>query len=219
MAFAMAEGFLLFLEVMIMIYDQVIFHSTQIISLTRTFCKFLYTRVVRRTYVNNKGFVTQGCMKLRLSSKQSAGIWKKKMSKSKKHTCEEINSEEIEIKRVKKSRKSGQRTKPNILIAGTPGTGKSSLCEKIKEIMPAEENVKVINLGEFAKENDFLGDWDDKYECHEIDEEKVLDKLEDIIATGNIIIEHHVTVRIGKSEKNFSDYFNSRLILFTGLLS
>ena len=114
------------------------------------------------------------------------------MSKSTKHTCEEINSEEIEIKRVKKSRKSGQRTKPNILIAGTPGTGKSSLCEKIREIMPAEGHVKVINLGEFAKENDFLGDWDDKYECHEIDEDKVLDELEDVIATGNIIIEHHV---------------------------
>jgi len=115
------------------------------------------------------------------------------MSKSTKHTCEEINSKENEIKRVKKSLKSGRRLKPNILIAGTPGTGKSSLCKRLKDLLPADENVKVINLGEFAKENDFLGDWDDKYESHEIDEDKVLDELEDIIATGNIIIEHHVT--------------------------
>ena len=71
--------------------------------------------------------------------------------------------------------------------------GKSSLCKRLKDLLPADENVKVINLGEFAKENDFLGDWDDKYESHEIDEDKVLDELEDIIATGNIIIEHHVT--------------------------
>ena len=86
------------------------------------------------------------------------------------------------------SLKSGRRLKPNILIAGTPGTGKSSLCKRLKDLLPADENVKVINLGEFAKENDFLGDWDDKYESHEIDEDKVLDELEDIIQFDKIPI-------------------------------
>ena len=38
-----------------------------------------------------------------------------------------------------------------------------------------------------------LGDWDSQYECHDIDEDKLIDDLEDTMAEGNVIIEHHVT--------------------------
>ena len=93
-------------------------------------------------------------------------------------------------KRVKKTTKNNAtRNKPNILITGTPGTGKSTLCKKLVTCA----QVKWINVGEFAKENDCLGEWDSRYECHELDEDKVIDELEDVLSEGNIVIEHHVT--------------------------
>ena len=39
----------------------------------------------------------------------------------------------------------------------------------------------------------FSGDWDSQYECYDIDEDKLIDDLEDTMAEGNILIEHHVT--------------------------
>ena len=92
-------------------------------------------------------------------------------------------------KRVKKTTKNSTRVRPNILITGTPGTGKSTLCKKLVTCA----QVKWINVGEFAKENNCLGVWDSRYECHELDEDKVVDELEDVMAEGNIVIEHHVT--------------------------
>jgi len=93
-------------------------------------------------------------------------------------------------KKVKKSKVSEERKVPNILITGTPGTGKSTLCQKLQEKRP---NLKWINVGEFAKANQCLGDWDSQYECYDIDEDKLIDDLEDTMAEGNILIEHHVT--------------------------
>ena len=43
------------------------------------------------------------------------------------------------------------------------------------------------------KDNNCLGDWDPDYECHELDEDKVLDLLEMKQKPGGLIIEHHVT--------------------------
>ena len=110
---------------------------------------------------------------------------------NKKHTCEEMeDAYESSKKRVKKHSTNEKRKRPNILITGTPGTGKSTLCESLKNSI---ENVNVINVGQFAKENGCLGDWDEKYECHELDEDRVLDELEEILSKGNCIIDYHIT--------------------------
>lgn len=93
-------------------------------------------------------------------------------------------------KKMKTSKQNNERTLPNILVTGTPGTGKTSLCRKLQE---KRSNLKCINIGEFAKANNCLGDWDSQYECHDIDEDKLIDDLEDTMAEGNVIIEHHVT--------------------------
>ena len=93
-------------------------------------------------------------------------------------------------KKVKKSKANDERKAPNILITGTPGTGKSTLCQKLQE---KGSNLRWINIGEFAKANKYLGEWDSQYECYDIDEDKLLDDLEDTMAEGNILIEHHVT--------------------------
>ena len=83
------------------------------------------------------------------------------------------------------------RVNPNILITGTPGVGKS----KFAELLQSKIGVKVINVGHFAKENNFLGEWDEKYQSHELQEDELLDKLEESVGQdteGHYVVEHHV---------------------------
>jgi len=83
------------------------------------------------------------------------------------------------------------RVNPNILITGTPGVGKS----KFAELLHTKIGVKVINVGHFAKENNMLGEWDDKYQSHELQEDELLDKLEESVGKdteGYYVVEHHV---------------------------
>ncbi|XP_059097384.1 adenylate kinase isoenzyme 6-like [Tigriopus californicus] len=92
---------------------------------------------------------------------------------------------------AKKVRKSQAQVKslPNILITGTPGTGKSTLSKVLGE----KSGLKWISIGDFAKEKGFLGDYDSELECHELEEDPLLDELEDLIGAGGIIVDHHVT--------------------------
>ena len=64
------------------------------------------------------------------------------------------------------------------------------MCETLQETI---KDLKIINIGQFAKENNCLGEWDEKYESYEIDEDKIIDELEEIISGGNVVVEHHVT--------------------------
>lgn len=81
------------------------------------------------------------------------------------------------------------KVNPNILISGTPGVGKSSLAS----VLAQKSGLVWLNVGQFAKDNDCLGDWDPEYECHEMDEDRVLDLLEEKQKPGGLIFEHHVT--------------------------
>ena len=82
------------------------------------------------------------------------------------------------------------RSKPNILVTGTPGTGKTRLAARLQDSL----GFNVINVGDFSKENDCLGEWDDDYQSHEIEEDKLLDLLEPKLGQGEggVIVEHHV---------------------------
>lgn len=91
-------------------------------------------------------------------------------------------------KKVKKTRTTSPRLQPNLLVTGTPGTGKSTLCRKLEDV-----GLKWVNIGQFAKENNCLGNWDEDYDCFELDEDKVIDELEDLMANGGVVVEHHVT--------------------------
>ena len=94
-------------------------------------------------------------------------------------------------KKVKKAANfTKERSKPNILVTGTPGVGKSLLCQKLCERV---KTLKCINIGEFAKENDCLEEWDEDLQSHAFNEDKVIDELEDLMGEGGVVIEHHVT--------------------------
>lgn len=58
----------------------------------------------------------------------------------------------------------------NIVICGTPGTGKSTLVEEVQKKL---KNIDTINLSIFAKDNDCIEEYDEELDTHIIDEEKL----------------------------------------------
>merc|ERR1712156_161251 len=107
----------------------------------------------------------------------------KKVGKMSGYKSDE-DHEDKPVKRVKKSKINcrSKRAGPNILVTGTPGTGKSTLCRRLVD----GNTLKWINVGDFATQAGCLGEWDERYDCHELDEDKLIDELEDIMAEGNV---------------------------------
>ncbi len=62
-----------------------------------------------------------------------------------------------------------KRQLPNVLVTGTPGTGKSTTCEQIAEAT----RLRHVNVGDLVKSQDLHCGWDEEYSCHIIDEDKV----------------------------------------------
>lgn len=62
-----------------------------------------------------------------------------------------------------------KRRLPNVLVTGTPGTGKSTTCEQIAEAT----GLCYVNVGDLVKSQDLHCGWDDEFSCHIIDEDKV----------------------------------------------
>ena len=60
------------------------------------------------------------------------------------------------------------RTRPNILVTGTPGTGKTVTAHTLAE----KTGLNYINVGDLAKEKHLYDGWDEEYGCHVLDEDK-----------------------------------------------
>lgn len=67
----------------------------------------------------------------------------------------------------------------NVIICGTPGTGKSTLVDKIKPFLSSHD---FINLSKFAIDNGCISFYDERLETSVIDEEILIDKLETVLA-------------------------------------
>eukprot|EP00700_Malawimonas_jakobiformis_P001595 EC721870.1.p1 GENE.EC721870.1~~EC721870.1.p1 ORF type:complete len:170 (+),score=36.32 EC721870.1:47-556(+) len=76
---------------------------------------------------------------------------------------------------------------PNILITGTPGTGKTTLAERVA----AATGLRHINVTELAKEKDYVEEYDEELDTFIIDEDKVCDELEPLMQMGGCIIDYH----------------------------
>ncbi|XP_059300464.1 adenylate kinase isoenzyme 6 homolog [Lycium ferocissimum] len=78
------------------------------------------------------------------------------------------------------------RKKPNILITGIPGTGKTTTADALAEVT----ELRHINVGEFANEKNLINGWDDTFDCYYINQDLVCDELENLIEEGGNIVDH-----------------------------
>ncbi|KAK9079411.1 hypothetical protein SSX86_001082 [Deinandra increscens subsp. villosa] len=79
------------------------------------------------------------------------------------------------------------RSKPNILVTGTPGTGKTTTSSALSEAT----HLRHINIGDLVKDKKLHDGWDDELQCYIINEDLVCDELEDIMEQGGNIVDYH----------------------------
>ena len=83
---------------------------------------------------------------------------------------------------------------PNILVTGTPGVGKTSLCSLLENQLPEEHNIEgfeYIKLAELVKSKKLYKEWDQKFDVPIFDVDLVCDELEPKMSNGGIILEFH----------------------------
>ncbi len=84
-----------------------------------------------------------------------------------------------------------KRALPNILVCGTPGTGKTSLCELAAERCSVLRHVRV---GDIVAAQGFHAGRDAAHDAFLIDEaaeDKIVDELEPSMSAGGVLLEHH----------------------------
>jgi broad-specificity NMP kinase len=77
--------------------------------------------------------------------------------------------------------------KPNVLVTGTPGTGKSATVEGALEQLPGWRG---LNVGAEVRAHR-LWESEDADGTVMLDEERLLDHLEERLAEGGFVVEHH----------------------------
>jgi broad-specificity NMP kinase len=87
---------------------------------------------------------------------------------------------------------------PNILICGTPGTGKTQLCKALVEAQPDFEHV---NLSELVVADPKLReDYDEASQSWILNDDAIVDCLEEKMARGGVVLDTHSLI----------DYFPER---------
>ncbi|ORX95019.1 P-loop containing nucleoside triphosphate hydrolase protein [Basidiobolus meristosporus CBS 931.73] len=79
------------------------------------------------------------------------------------------------------------RTRPNILITGTPGTGKTTT----SELAALATGLEHICVGQLVKEKNLHDGRDETYDSYILNDDKLCDELEDRMGQGGCIIDFH----------------------------
>jgi len=80
-----------------------------------------------------------------------------------------------------------ERTAPNIMIAGTPGTGKSTLAKELAQ----RSGLHYIDVTQVVQDGGFTEGYDEALQCGILDEDQLIDELEDRMSAGGNIVDYH----------------------------
>ncbi|TVY51311.1 Adenylate kinase isoenzyme 6 HBR1-like protein [Lachnellula cervina] len=87
------------------------------------------------------------------------------------------------------------RSKPNIIVTGTPGVGKTTHCE----ILAENTGLKHFSINEVVKDRGCHDGYDEEFKSWMVDEDKLLDAIEDEVKQGGYIIDWHACDLFPKS--------------------
>jgi broad-specificity NMP kinase len=76
---------------------------------------------------------------------------------------------------------------PNILVTGTPGTGKTTTAQLVAQ----ELDLTHIEIGKIVKEHNLHDGFVEEFGSYEINEDLLLDYLEPLVAKGGVVVDHH----------------------------
>eukprot|EP00756_Hemistasia_phaeocysticola_P050534 Hpha_TRINITY_DN2549_c0_g1::TRINITY_DN2549_c0_g1_i1::g.1398::m.1398/K18532/AK6, FAP7; adenylate kinase len=80
-----------------------------------------------------------------------------------------------------------QPLRPNILVTGTPGVGKTSLCAALADATP----LRNIELGSVIREQHLHQGQDEEFDALVPDEDAIVDSLDDDMVEGGVILDYH----------------------------
>lgn len=80
------------------------------------------------------------------------------------------------------------RTKPNIVVTGTPGVGKSTLAAQLAD----STGLQVVAVNGLVKERALHDGWDAQLRSWIVDDDKLLDEVEPLLEAGGRIVDWHV---------------------------
>lgn len=80
------------------------------------------------------------------------------------------------------------RSNPNIIICGTPGTGKSTHASQLIEAVPT---LKLLSVGDLVKEQGLHTGFDEEWQSHIVDDDALLDSIESDCLAGGCLIDWH----------------------------
>ncbi|KAK5000622.1 factor activating pos9 [Elasticomyces elasticus] len=79
------------------------------------------------------------------------------------------------------------RTLPNVLISGTPGTGKTTHCTALA----LSTGLHHLDINRVVKEQECHEGWDSELETWIVDEDKLLDAIQPDLEKGGQIVDYH----------------------------
>eukprot|EP00519_Triparma_laevis_P011719 CAMPEP_0182516084 /NCGR_PEP_ID=MMETSP1321-20130603/39522_1 /TAXON_ID=91990 /ORGANISM="Bolidomonas sp., Strain RCC1657" /LENGTH=163 /DNA_ID=CAMNT_0024723615 /DNA_START=82 /DNA_END=570 /DNA_ORIENTATION=+ len=79
------------------------------------------------------------------------------------------------------------RSLPNILITGTPGTGKTTTSADIAEAL----NLKHLNVGDIVKSEKCYESRDEEFDSYILDDDKLIDEMEPMVEDGGCVVDFH----------------------------
>lgn len=79
------------------------------------------------------------------------------------------------------------RRPPNILITGTPGTGKTTHAD----LVASKTGLNHINVGDLVKREDLHHGYDAEFDTYTLNEDRLCDFLEPMMTAGGNIVDFH----------------------------